>query len=200
VKFLPPTDADGFGVSAGASSKCRDPTGIPEDRCRHTSYALRDGTAISTAQLPCIFRSECVSLASLHMSPARQWFLDRLTSSVGSSGESSFSGTCALAQCGSGSRQGERPGFLNSQPGRSPIEIDGIGPVQKGRHLATHEQNNTHFPRSDAQPGPGHLLQWPAGWIQQQSVLLVHGSGRCSSGSNAGMVFQVLLRTSAKRW
>ncbi len=40
--------------------------------------------------------------------------------------------------------QGERPGFLNGQPGTGfRLKIDGIGPVQQGRHLSAHEQKTT---------------------------------------------------------
>ena len=42
--------------------------------------------------------------------------------------------------------QGQRPGFLNGQPGTGfRLKLDGVGPIQQGCHLAAHEQETTIF-------------------------------------------------------
>ena len=74
-----PPDANRFGVGMyGFIQIAVDPTGIPEDGSSHTSYALRDGTAIGqllAKPVGHIPPHDAYPLASLHNGPEpRQWF------------------------------------------------------------------------------------------------------------------------------
>lgn len=98
-----------------------------------------------------------------------------LTSSVGLSGESSFSGAWSNGLMRSKSPvMASAQAFLNGQPGTGfRLKIDGVGPVQQGRHLAAHEQKQPFSSIRCAARDPGHLLDRMLDRFSDKTILLV---------------------------
>ena len=91
--------------------------------------------------------------------------------------------------------QGERPGFLNGQPGMGfRLKFDGIGPIQQGRHLAAHEQKTTIFLDQLCSPVLVACRDGLLDGFGDKSVLLVPlGSAAMQLGEQMGiLVFQAL--------